>query len=498
MSLPDLTTPTLASPATSPRSRTHRVLPATRSPRATVSPQAPQWLEDAVFYQIFPERFANGDRSNDPAGTQPWGGTPTRDNFFGGDLEGIREHLDHIQSLGANTLYLTPVFTASTNHRYDGEDYFHIDPALGGDPALDALIADLHRRGMRLVLDGVFNHCGWHHPYFEDVILRGADSPYVNWFLIEDFPVVSRPVPNYKTCSGCEYLPKWNVHNPLVRQHHLRVALHWLERGIDGWRLDVPYFVNDAFWRLFRRTVKERFPHACLIGEEWESPTRWLHGDTFDGTMNYGVRDLALAFSASQKTDAAQATQAVISLQQQIPPHARHAMMNLVGSHDTPRLLQECGGSVFRAAAALALMFTYPGAPMIYYGDEIGLMGENDPGCRGCMPWDQNAWKRPLLEAVRALTRARAKSQALGRGTIEPVFGIGHLLALRCKTDRGSTVTILNRSAGPTVLPHDLLAAQFRPLLSLSGEDLEESSLSYEDGWIRVPGESVIVIEEDR
>ncbi|WP_180272046.1 glycoside hydrolase family 13 protein [Actinomyces ruminis] len=458
----------------------------------------PRWLESAVFYQVFPERFCNGDYGNDPAGVEPWGGVPTRENFFGGDLQGIVKNLDHIRAVGANTLYLTPVFTAGTNHRYDGEDYFAIDPVLGGDAAFDELVDAVHRRGMRIVLDGVFNHCGWHHPYFEDVVEKGADSEYVNWFLVEDFPVASHPVPNYATCSGCAYLPKWNVCNPDVREHHFKVALHWLERGADGWRLDVPYFVNDAFWKRFRVVVKDRFPDACLIGEEWRSPTRWLHGDMFDGTMNYGVRDLALGYAATRTADATVTASAALALQDQIPRHAAPAMMNLLGSHDTPRLLQECGGDVAAVCEALGLLFAFPGAPMIYYGDEIGMVGDNDPGCRGCMLWDQRDWSVELLAAFKSFTAARRDSVSLGRGKLEIPYAVGDVIALRNKTAKGSTITLINRNSAPTVLPADVMPPQGRDLVMLVEGRLATPPTHVFGDWLAVPGRSVWVVEEVR
>lgn len=457
----------------------------------------PRWLESAVFYQVFPERFCNGDPSNDPAYVEPWGGVPTRENFFGGDLQGITQHLDHIQSLGANALYLTPVFTAGTNHRYDGEDYFAIDPVLGGDKAFDELVDAAHRRGMRVVLDGVFNHCGWHHPYFEDVLDKGPKSRYVNWFLVEDFPVVSNPEPNYETCSGCVYLPKWNVYNPEVREHHFRVALHWLERGIDGWRLDVPYFINDVFWKRFRSVVKERFPDACLIGEEWQSPTRWLHGDTFDGTMNYGLRDLALAYAATRKADASATARAALALQDAIPPHAAPAMMNLLGSHDTPRLFQECGDDVAAVCEALALMFAFPGAPMIYYGDEVGMRGDNDPGCRGCMSWDRNDWNHELLAVFKSFTGARRDSMSLGRGRLEIPYAVGDVIALRNNTMNGTTTTLINRNSAATVVPGDLMPPHGRDLMTLVGGRFAKPPTAVGD-WLVVPGRSVRLVEEVR
>ncbi|MDC4233269.1 glycoside hydrolase family 13 protein [Actinomyces sp. B33] len=473
---------------------------ATPASRARLSPLVPQWLTDAVFYQIFPERFRNGDRTIDPDEVQPWGAVPTRDNFCGGDLWGIIEGLDHIASIGANTLYLTPVFTATTNHRYDGIDYFSIDPLLGGDAAFDALINACHARGMRVVLDGVFNHCGSDHPYFQDVIAHEASSPYVNWYMVDDFPVRTVPEPNFKTCSGCVYMPKWNTHNPDVRDHHLRVAVHWLERGADGWRLDVPWFINKNFWRLFRTTVKERFPQACLIGEEWKTPTHWLHGDTFDGTMNYGLRDLALDFTARRIADGAATADAALALQRSIPPSAAPAMMNLLGSHDTDRVRTVHSENTAAQAQALAILFAYPGAPMIYYGDEIGVTGEDDPGCRACMPWDESTWNRQLLDIVTALAAARRDCPAYGRGSLDTPFAAGDVLILRTTRTIGaaacSSTTVINRSPSHTAIPRTAIPVDGRILVSVNDGRLSTNeALSIEGEWVVVPGLSVLVME---
>src|ERR1700755_2176452 len=190
--------------------------------------QVPAWVRAAVFYQIFPERFANAAPANDPPGALPWGGEPSRENFFGGDLQGIIDHLDHVRDLGATALYLTPVFAADTNHRYDCVDYERIDPHLGALDACRRLAAAAHERGLRIVLDAVFNHCGMGHWAFQDVVARGADSPYVNWFYVEDLPVVVDAAAfNYATCGGAYYLPKWNVHNPEVRAHLFEVTREW-------------------------------------------------------------------------------------------------------------------------------------------------------------------------------------------------------------------------------------------------------------------------------
>jgi len=378
---------------------------------------APKWLADAIFYQIFPERFANADARLDQPNVEAWDAEPTRDNFLGGDLQGIIDHLDHITSLGANTLYLTPIFEAATNHRYDCVDYFSIDRHLGTLDDFRRLLAACHAAGLKVVLDAVLNHCGDQHPYFQDVVANQETSQYVNWFFVEGFPVTASPNPNYRTCSGCAYLPKWNTYNPAVRSHHFDVARYWIGEGIDGWRLDVPYMINLPFWREFRKVVKSFSDDLCIIAEDWREPDQWLAGDTADGTMNYTLRDLILGFIADHTLTAAEFAAGMNRLNQRIPNGFHHGMLNLLGSHDTERIFTRCGNNVAAVKDAYSLLFAATGAPMIYYGDEIGMPGGNDPGCRAGMIWDREKWETAILAHIRALSQARSACQALRSGT---------------------------------------------------------------------------------
>ncbi|MFT4030039.1 MAG: glycoside hydrolase family 13 protein [Protaetiibacter sp.] len=417
----------------------------------------PDWLADAVFYQIFPERFANGDPRLDPPGVVPWDAEPTRENFFGGDLAGITQHLDHVVSVGANAIYLTPIFEADTNHRYDATDYFSIDHRLGDLEAFRVFVREAHARGIRVVLDAVFNHCGEGHPAFRDVMAREAASEYVNWFSVEGFPVVQHPEPNYRTCSGCWYLPKWNAYNPEVRAHHLDVARHWIAEGIDGWRLDVPYFINHTFWREFRRVVKGLGDELYIVAEEWRDPGEWLQGDLADGTMNYTLRDLVLGFTADRSIDAVAFADGMNALTERIPESARRAMLNLLGSHDTERVLTRHGGDAAATLLAFRLMLASEGAPMIYYGDEVGLVGENDPGCRGTMPWDQARWRTDILDAVREATALRASEPLLRRGS-QRVVALGPDVAAILRFDgRRAVATLVNRGGEAAAVDTRLL-----------------------------------------
>ena len=423
---------------------------------AAAGVEAPSWLEGAVFYQIFPERFANGDPSLDTPGMEPWGGEPTRDNFFGGDFAGITAHLDHIVELGANAIYLTPIFEAETNHRYDAVDYFKIDHRLGDLAAFRTFLDEAHRRGIKVVLDAVFNHCGIGHWAFKDVIEKQEASRYINWFSVESFPVTPHPVPNYKTCSGCWYLPKWNAYNPEVRKHHLDVTRYWIEQGIDGWRLDVPYFINENFWRGFRKTVKDIDPDRYIVAEEWREPQAWLKGDLADGPMHYPLRNLIFGFTAERNLDAATFASGMAALRGAIPAGARRGMLNLLGSHDTTRLLTHYKDDTRAAIVALTLMVTSEGAPMIYYGDEIGMRGENDPGCRQTMEWDESRWNGDLFTGLKDLLRLRRTNRALQGGDDTVVALAADVVArLRRHGDEWALV-VANRGADPARLPPDL------------------------------------------
>ena len=446
---------------------------------------APDWLHDAVFYQIFPERFANGDPSNDPRGVVPWDSEPTPDNFFGGDLAGITGRLDHLTELGVNALYLTPIFKARTNHRYDAEDYFSIDPALGDEAAFTSLIDAAHERGIRVVLDAVLNHCGKTHPYFRDVVEREADSEYSDWYYIEDFPVVNAPTPNYRTCSGCEYLPKWNVHHPDVRRHHLSVAEYWIDRGIDGWRLDVPYFINMNFWRRFRQTVKAKGDDLYIVAEEWRKPEPWLAGDTADGTMNYTLRDLILGFTADRTVDAFSLVKGLNELRDRIPRGFHHGMLNLLGSHDTERLITRHGLDVDSELIAYDIMYACQGAPMLYYGDEVGMRGANDPGCRGGMIWDTAQWNTKILDHLRFLGRMRGRSIALRRGEQSlHAIDADTLVIMRCHAEEDLAV-LVHRGPGTRVDFRELPSADSGSWTDTDSGELHEGGVTFQGAGSR-------------
>lgn len=409
--------------------------------------QVPDWVKDAIFYEIFPERFANGDPTNDPPGVDPWGSPPTRTNFNGGDLRGLIDKLDYLETLGITALYLTPIFAADTNHKYDTVDYCRIDPHFGDLATFRQLIREAHQRGIRVILDAVFNHVGEGFWAFRDVLKQGEASPYVNWFYIEDLPVTKHPNPNYETYENADYLVKLNIHNPEVRRHLYEVARLWTREGIDGWRLDVPFLMNHHFWKRFRREVKEISPEVYIVAEVWREATDWLQGDECDGAMNYRLRDLLLQFFIQETLDGQGFDRALTALRAEHPGQSSYTMLNLIGSHDTARFLTLCRGDKKRFQMSVAFLFAYLGVPMIYYGDEIGMTGNDDPECRRPMVWDPSGQDQEMLEWHRQLIVLRKTHAALRRGTLQSVYTAEDVYAFERKAGPDYALVVVNRGA---------------------------------------------------
>lgn len=401
----------------------------------------PDWVPDTVFYQVFPDRFANGNRRLGPPDVQLWGSVPDSDHFQGGDLAGVLTRLGYLADLGVTGLWLNPIFEAGTNHRYDTHDYLRIDHRLGDEGLLKEVVQEAHRYGIRVLLDGVFNHCGDGFWAFQDLIANGESSAYRDWFFVRHFPIETDP-PSYQTCGGAPYLPKLNTANPEVRSYLLEVASHWVEiADIDGWRLDVPWKVPRDFWEDLRAAVRGAKPDTYLVGEIWRDAAPWL--DVFDGAMNYRLRDVLLDFCIRDHLDA---EDAALEIERLLELHAAAApwMLNLLGSHDTARVRTVADGDDRRVRLAQVALLTLPGAPLIYYGDELGLEGGNDPGCRGAMPADVEDWGTPEFEATRQLVAIRHAHPALRRGSFEPLVTFNGVLAYRRLLDDDEVIVVLN------------------------------------------------------
>jgi glycosidase len=363
-----------------------------------------------------------------------------------------------------------------------------IDHRLGDLGDFRRLVAAAHERGLRVVLDAVFNHTGEGHWAFRHVHAYGASSPYVNWYSIDSLPIRRDPTPNYATFGDCPYLPKLNHQNPEVREYLFAVAKRWLEEGIDGWRLDVPFELNKDFWREFRTVVKGANPDAYIVGEVWELATEWLQGDLCDGTMNYPLRTAILHFAGGQSTpEQFGADLRVVA--DATPVWARPGMMNLLGSHDTERLANSLNGDSFAVRVAVALLLTSPGAPLIYYGDEIGLSGGPDPDNRRCMDWDTSRWDTGLLSWHQALLTARRGRAELRGLDDEIVPAPGGLLVRRRGIGASASHLVVNARPEPVELPESILAGGRTDLLS--GSVL---AAGLEPGTVVVPSRAVVLV----
>jgi neopullulanase len=394
-------------------------------------------VRDAVFYQIFPDRFARSLTVPKPSNLQAWGSTPTYHGYQGGDLVGVVERLDYLSDLGVTALYFTPIFQSASNHRYHTHDYEKVDPMLGGTPALRRLIDEAHARGIRIVLDGVFNHASRGFFAFHDILESGADSAYLDWFDIKGFPLHaydgSKP-PNYKAWWNLHALPKFNIQTPAVREFLLGVARRWIDFGIDGWRLDVANEIDDdSFWREFRHRVRETNPETYIVGEVWHESKRWLQGDMWDAVMNYLFTRACIALFIGDATDTsllrktslypagppgaqafAREIERILDLYH---PRINAVMLNLVSSHDMARFVTLARGDQSALRLAVLFQMTYVGAPSIYYGDEIGMQGGHDPLNRGAFPWESESWDTNLLHEFQRLIAMRRRSAALRRGS---------------------------------------------------------------------------------
>lgn len=399
----------------------------------------PEWVKDAIFYQIFPDRFAFSPKVVKPANLEAWDTPPTSYGFKGGDLQGVAERMDYVQDLGISAIYFTPIFQSAANHRYHTHDYFRVDPILGGDVAFRAMLNEAHRRGIRVILDGVFNHASRGFLQFNHALENGPASPYLDWFRVRGFPLHAyEGKPNYDCWVGLPALPEFNTQNPQVRDFIFRVARYWLDQGIDGWRLDVPFCIDDdSFWQEFRQVVKSANPQAYITGEIVSDASRWLQGDQFDGVMNYLLAYACWRFFAGeqlntrvlahwirddrQPIDAPAFAREVEHLLVQYPAQAVAAQLNLLDSHDTPRFVTIASGN--RAALRLAALFqmTYPGAPCVYYGDEIGMGGRHGSRLPRFLPLGPGPLGPGFARVLPAPDRpAQALSRAAPRGICDP------------------------------------------------------------------------------
>ncbi len=382
----------------------------------------PEWAKGSIYYQIFPERFANGDTSNDPTETTPWGTDPTRENYMGGDLKGVQDNIPYLKDLGIEVIYFNPIFEADFNHKYATTDYYKIDPIFGTNEDFGILVKELHKAGIRVVLDGVFNHTGIHFKQFEDVIEKGSQSRYYDWFLPNKEKEISVTHKDYECVGAYKYMPKLNSSNPEVRAFILDVMDFWVrEYGIDGWRLDVADEVDSAVWQAARTLLKEKYPQLILLGETWGYGGTLVSGKRLDGVMNYMFRDAVRDYFGFEKITATEFDSRINRMLALYKSETTDVLYNPLDSHDTERFLFYCSGDVKRLKLAVAFQILFKGSPAIYYGDEVGITGDNDPDCRKCMEWNEDKQNKELLDWYKMLIKFRKDHQCIRKGSYRTI-----------------------------------------------------------------------------
>ena len=482
--------------------------------------QTPDWVKHAVFYQIFPDRFAKSQQPRkrllQNASWEDWHAMPTLQGYKGGDLWGVMEQLDYLQDLGINAIYFTPIFQSASNHRYHTHDYYQVDPMLGGNPAFKELLDAAHQRNIKVVLDGVFNHSSRGFFFFHDVLENGPHSPWVDWFKIEGWPLSAYngdfPA-NYHGWDNNRALPTFNHDNPEVREYIMEIAEYWLKFGIDGWRLDVPFEIKtEGFWQEFRDRVKAANPEAYIVGEVWEDSRQWLDGTQFDGVMNYLFTAPTIAFTAGDRVDMEQLEgrsyypypplfapeygEKIKALLELYPWEIQLTQLNLLASHDTARLLSIAEEDRDSVELATLLLLTFPGAPSIYYGDEVGLPGRLDPDSRRGFPMEAN-WEQSVLDYHRKLIAIRHNYPALRTGNYQILFAEGTVYVFARTLGTEELVIAVNIGTEPTHVNVEVAQKlQSKPNQMLYGSAeatwTTEGTLSYLD--LKLPARSGCIL----
>lgn len=403
---------------------------------------SPEWVKDTVWYQIFPERFHNSSTIN-KKDILPWGSDDI-DGYgkkFGGDLQGVIEKLDYIKECGFTGIYFTPIFESPSSHKYDTTDYLKIDPEFGNNETFKLLVEEAHKRGMKIMIDAVFNHCGFLHPFWQDVVKNGVNSKYYECFYVldENKPIVQGDLINglpkdclkedlnYRTFAFTQIMPKWNLSSEIARNYLLDVTRYWTEEyKIDGWRLDVSNEVSHDFWREFRKVVKDINPEVYILGENWDNSYPWLKGDQLDAVMNYEFTSSIWSYFGkgeenSPKYNSSQFKNAINNLLFMYPKNVAQNMFNLLDSHDTSRILTLCYDNVEILKLAYVFQMTFSGAPSIYYGSEVGMAGGTNSN-RRCMIWEEDKQNKNLLETIKKLIILRGKYKSFKSVDLEWLY----------------------------------------------------------------------------
>ena len=378
--------------------------------------EVPQWAANKVVYQIFPSRFA----TTQPVDKELWYKAPiTPMDDLHGNLRGIIEHLDYIKDLGIDVVYLTPIFKSNSCHKYDTIDYYQVDPSFGTTEDLKELVQKSHERGMKVVLDAVYNHSGREFFAFQDILEKGEKSKYLDWYFIDELPPRGEwgEIPNFKCFGYYGGMPKLNLKNPEVEKYITDVACYWIkECDIDGWRLDVGDEISHFFWKNFRKAIKAVKKDMLIIGEIWHYAGDFLEGDEWDTVMNYPFYLNLIDLLADEKINVSQFVQNLGYLKGRLNKKCYPLMWNLIDSHDTARFLHLCHDNKKKQHLAAAFQLLLPGMPMVYYGDEYAMPGANDPDCRRGMYWDEEYQDKEMYNWYKKLMQVRKTHACIVEG----------------------------------------------------------------------------------
>lgn len=427
----------------------------------------PNWIEQAVFYQIFPDRFENGSKGNDLSSTEPWDAKPTYRTRMGGDLAGISKKLGYLSDLGVNAIYLNPIFASPSNHRYDTDDYRKVAQDLGTNQEFDSLVKAMKEKSMRIVLDFAFNHTSVNHFAFKDLRENGEKSRYRDWYTVHSFPVKVQNPPNYHAWANFPAMPKLRVTQPEVQNELLDVSRFWLDKGIDGMRLDVANEVDPTLWRALRKVAKSKNTNSWILGEVWTDASEWLGGDQWDSAMNYDFRTACIEFFAKETMPPSMFAQKLMANYYRYAPQVSRNLFNLLSSHDTARFLTVCNQDLKKAHLAAVVQFSWVGVPSVYYGEELGMVGGEDPDNRRGMRWDLVVESNPTLQVYKKLIVARRSSKALqsGKPMILSANDQDQTIAFARTTKTEATVTVINRSNATQEVEIDFSRAELQPLV---------------------------------
>ena len=424
----------------------------------------PAWAENTIWYQIFPSRFYRGKESVQNADLEkrllPWAGPDDKvvnDQTFGGNLNGITEKLSYLENLGVTGIYLNPVNCSTTQHKYDTTDYFDIDPEFGTKEDMKNLVREAHKHGIRVMLDGVFNHSGWEFFAWQDVVKNRQASKYADWYMVNDWDFTAMPSENasenkFFAFAYCDYMPKFNTNNPQVREYLIDACAYWVnEYDIDALRLDVANEVCHDFCRELQVRMRALKKDFYIIGEIWHNSLPWLRGNEFDAIMNYPLQNAIYRFALDGDVSTKEFEQDVNRCLTDYMKQTERVMFNLMDSHDTVRLVTKAGNKN-RALQMLAVMFAMPGSPCLYYGTETFLEGGKDPDCRRCMPWKEieSGKYSESMGMIKNLIALRKNNEAMQSDIVRFVHtdGNNRLLCIEKKAASGKKVLVVSNFSG--------------------------------------------------